>query len=134
MQAPQSLHAIRIVYSYVVQVPMYLLHMHVFNERCEGRKKEASKVKQTNKTKQHSTHKAVTFPRKNELPRVGLEPTTLYTLDRVLYQLSYQGSTAGWAQTRRPADSLTGSGLRSRCQWSIATARCIQYIANLDKL
>ena len=48
-------------------------------------KKEASKVKQTNKAKQHSTPKAVTFPRKNELPQVGLEPTTLYTLDRALY-------------------------------------------------
>ena len=47
-------------------------------------KKEASKVKQTNKAKQHSTPKAVTFSRKNELPRVGLEPTTLYTLDRAL--------------------------------------------------
>ena len=52
--------------------------------RDEGRKKEASKVKQ-NKAKQHSTPKAVTFPKKNELPRVGLEPTTLYTLDRALY-------------------------------------------------
>ena len=32
----------------------------------EGRKKEASKVKQTNnKAKQHSTPKAVTFPNKN---------------------------------------------------------------------
>ena len=31
--------------------------------------KEASKVNQTNKAKQHSTPKAVTFPRKNELPR-----------------------------------------------------------------
>ena len=38
---------------------------------AEGRKKEASKVKQTNKAKQHSTPKAVTFPQKNELPRVG---------------------------------------------------------------
>ena len=62
------------------------------------RKKERSKVKQTNKAKQHSTPKAVTFPRKNELPQVGLEPTTLYTLDRALYQLSYRGSSAGWAQ------------------------------------
>ena len=35
----------------------------------EGMKKEASKVKQTNKAKQHSTPKAVTFPRKNELPQ-----------------------------------------------------------------
>ena len=63
----------------------------------EERKKQA-KVKQTNKAKQHSTPKAVTFPRKNELPQVGLEPTTLYTLDRALYQLSYRGSSAGWAQ------------------------------------
>ena len=70
----------------------------------EERKKQASKVKQTNKAKQHSTPKAVTFPRKNELPQVGLEPTSLYTLysilytlDRVLYQ-SYRGSSAGWAQ------------------------------------
>ena len=63
-----------------------------------GRKKEASKVKQTNKAKQHSTPKAVTFPRKNELAQVGLEPTTLYTPDGALYQLSYRGSSAGWAQ------------------------------------
>ena len=50
--------------------------------------KERSKQgKQTNKAKKHSTPKAVTFPKKNELPRVGLEPMTLYTLDRVLYQL-----------------------------------------------
>ena len=55
------------------------------------RKKQARSNKQTNKAKQHSTPKAVTFPRKNELPRVGLEPTTLYTLDRALYQLSWMG-------------------------------------------
>ena len=43
------------------------------------RKKERSKQGQTNKAKQHSTPKAVTSPRINELPRVGLEPTTLYS-------------------------------------------------------
>ena len=88
----------------------------------EGRKKQARSNKQQFKAKPHSTPKAVTFPKKNELPRVGLEPTTLYTLDRVLYQLSslvprpicgrgknksawergyqlsYRGSSAGWAQ------------------------------------
>ena len=49
-------------------------------------RKEASKVKQTNKVKQHTTSKAVTFLKKNELPRVvGFEPTTLRTLDRALY-------------------------------------------------
>ena len=62
---------------------LYATCMHV-RETKEGRKKEASKVKQTNKAKQHSTPKAVTFPKKNELPRVGLEPTTLHTLDRAL--------------------------------------------------
>ena len=49
-------------------------------------KEERSKQGQTNnKAKKHSTPKAVTFPKKNELPQVGLEPTTLYTLDRALY-------------------------------------------------
>ena len=37
------------------------------------RKEERSKQRQANnKAKQHSTPKAVTFPKKNELPRVGL--------------------------------------------------------------
>ena len=54
--------------------------------RDERRMEERSKQGQTNnKAKQHSTPKAVTSPKKNELPRVGLEPTTLYTLDRALY-------------------------------------------------
>ena len=45
------------------------------------RKEERSKQGQTNnKAKQHSTPKAVTFPKKNELPWVGLKSTTLYTL------------------------------------------------------
>ena len=61
------------------------------------RKEERSKQGQTNnKAKQHSTPKAVTFPKKNELSRVGLEPTTLYTLDRALY---HQGSSAGMYMT-----------------------------------
>ena len=66
---------------------MYKCAHTCFNERCEGRKKEASKVKQTNKAKQHSTPKGVTFPKKNELPRVGLKPATLYTPDRALYHM-----------------------------------------------
>ena len=56
--------------------------------RGERRKDERGKQDQTNnKVKQHSTPKAVTFPKKNELPRVGLEPMTLYTLDRTLYHV-----------------------------------------------
>ena len=48
---------------------------------AEGMKKEASKVKTNNKARQHSTPKVFLFPKNNELPRVGFEPTTLYTLD-----------------------------------------------------
>ena len=45
-------------------------HIHVLM-RDERRKEERSKQGQTNnKAKQHSTLKAVTFPKKNELPRV----------------------------------------------------------------
>ena len=61
--------------------------MHVLmRDEKERRKKQARSNKQTNnKAKQHSTPQAVTFHKKNELPRVGLDPTTLYTLDRTLY-------------------------------------------------
>ena len=53
----------------------------------EGRKKQARSNKQQGKATQHTqgSHFSKT---KNELPRVGLEPTTLYTLDKALYQLS----------------------------------------------
>ena len=54
--------------------------------RDERRKEERCKKGQTNnKAKQHTTSKAITFPKKNELSLVGLESTTLYTVDRALY-------------------------------------------------
>ena len=50
-------------------------HVHVL---MSDEKEERSKQGQTNnKAKQHSTPKAVTFPKKNELPQVGLKPATL---------------------------------------------------------
>ena len=61
---------------------MYIVHVLMRDEK-EGRSKQGQT---NNKAKQHSTPKAVTFPKKNELSRVGLEPTTLYTLDRALYR------------------------------------------------
>ena len=66
---------------------MQCIHVHIcILMRDERRKEERSKQDQTNnKAKQHSTPKAVAFLKKNELPQVGLEPTTLYTLDRALY-------------------------------------------------
>ena len=63
---------------------MYHVHVLMRDE------KERSKQGQiNNKANQHSTPKAVTFPKKNESPRVGVEPTTLYTLDRALYHVLY---------------------------------------------
>ena len=55
----------------------------------EGKKKEESKVIQTTRQSNTAHPRQSLFQRKNELPRVGFEPTTLHTLDRVLYQLSY---------------------------------------------
>ena len=47
----------------------------MFNEM--RRKEERSKQGQTNnKAKQHSTPKTVTFPKKNEFSRMGLQPYT----------------------------------------------------------
>ena len=60
------------------------------------RKEERKKQARSNKAKQHSTPKAVTFPKKNELPRVGLEPTTLYTLDMHALAGFYTGFFVGW--------------------------------------
>ena len=66
-----------------------LVHVHdLMRDEKEGRKQGQT----NNKAKQHNTPKAVTFPKKNELPRVGLEPTTLYTLVRALYHLATKGA------------------------------------------
>ena len=61
----------------------------------EGRKKRVQTTKQSNTTHQRQS----LFQKKNELPRVGLEPTTLYTLHsrqsnlppELPRQLSWQG-------------------------------------------
>ena len=61
--------------------------MYTLMTDAEGSKEERSKKGHTNnKAKQRNTPKANNFPNKTELPWVGFEPTTLRTLDRVLYQ------------------------------------------------
>ena len=67
-----------VCFSYIIMPCMYY---SCFDEK-EGRKKEVSKVKQ-GKATQHA--QGSHFSKKNELPHVGLEPTTLHTLDRALY-------------------------------------------------
>ena len=88
--------------------------MHVLmRDEKEGRK---GKQGQTNKAKQHSTPKVVTFPKKNELPWwVGLEPTTFYILDRSLYMYMYM------CECNVFVDSQTSTGARARRPSSTAT-------------
>ena len=57
------------------------------------RKEERSKQGQTNKQGKATQHTQGSHF--SELPRVGLEPTTLYSLDRALYQLSLVAQLAG---------------------------------------
>ena len=59
--------------------------VHV-SERC-GRKEEKSKdgsYKQQGRATRQSLFKAVTFPKKNELPRVGFEPYTPHSRQSAL--------------------------------------------------
>ena len=63
------------------------------------RKKERSKQGQTNKAKQHSTPKAVTFPRKKLAASGGTRThDTLYSRQSALPTELPRQLTAGWAQ------------------------------------
>ena len=64
----------------IISVQMYYIHAHVLmREEKEGRKKQAWSNKQQDKETQH--------PKKNELPRVGLEST--YVLERRMCMYMY---------------------------------------------
>ena len=61
------------------EIRMKVHRMHVLmRDEKEGRK-QARSNKQQGKATQHT--QGSHFPDKNELPQVGLKPTTLYTLD-----------------------------------------------------
>ena len=89
-----TMYVPRLVFlTWVVFIPYLSLDLHVYTCTCtlfykEKRKKHARSNKQTRQSN--------TAPQ-NKLPRVGLEPMTLYSRQRAL-PLSYQGSSAGWAQ------------------------------------
>ena len=70
-------------------------NVHV-DEKCR-RKEERSEYKQQSKATQHTKGSHFSKRKMSCLGRVGLEPTTLYTLDRAIYHLSYRGSSAGGA-------------------------------------
>ena len=55
------------------------IHVLMTDEKEEERSKQGQRRSNTAHPRQSL------FLKKNELPRVGLEPTTLYTLDRALY-------------------------------------------------
>ena len=73
------------------------------------RRKEESQT--NNKAKQHSTPKAVTFPKKNELLQVGLEPTKLYTLDTYIH-IYMHIYTMGTIQERKMDDGIPKVSLK----------------------
>ena len=91
-----------------------MIHVLMRDEK-EGRSKQGQT---NNEAKQHSTPKAVTFPKKNEPPEVGLKPTTLHTLDRALYQLPHAHlclltSSSPNVPTRGEIDSGMPSGTKN---------------------
>ena len=89
---------------------MHVLIRYEKEGRKEGRKKEASKVKQTTiEAKQHSTPKAVTFPKKNELPRVGHVHTCIHSPVLDWYQILTKWSS------RLAVANIAPSGEKFRC-------------------
>ena len=66
------------------------------------------------------------FPKTNELPRVGLEPTTLCTLDRALYQL-HTIHTTGAHILSPPPHTLSSPLLPTRAAlpvWALSEVVC----------
>ena len=61
-------------------------YMFLMRDEKEERKKQARSNKQTRQSNTAHPRQSLFTKKKNELPRVGLEPTTLHTLDRALYQ------------------------------------------------
>ena len=68
-------------------------HTHVWLQpdihMIDQTSRRLNKAKQINSTRLRKSF----FPKKNWLPQVGFEPTTLCSLDRVLCQLSHRGSS-----------------------------------------
>ena len=60
-------------------------YVHMINQTS----RRLNKAKQIKSTRLRKSF----FPKKNWLPQVGFEPTTLCSLDRVLCQLSHRGSS-----------------------------------------
>ena len=76
------------------------------------RKEERSKQGQiNNKAKQHSTPKAVTFLKKNELPQVGIEPARI---DHMTYTwtLYYKNNVHYYVYTETDIMEI-------HCMWSV---------------
>ena len=53
----------------------YIIYIYILMRDEEGKNKEASEVKQTTRQRNIPHPRQLLFQRKNELPRVGFEPT-----------------------------------------------------------
>ena len=65
---------------------------------------------------------------------MGPEPTTLYTLDRALYQLSYQGNTAGWAQISHLIDMYMYMYMLPCCLFDLACSFLPSFSLNINTI
>ena len=83
----------------MIMRPYRYIHDNSTNEMLRKTKQHNTTERQSNNNTTQLAPEAVIFQRKNELPQVGLEPTTFCVLDRCSYPLSYRGSSAGWAES-----------------------------------
>ena len=85
-------------FSYREQQHTNIIIIHVLIRDKNEERKQARSNKQTRQSNTtHPRYNVVSFRTRNELPQVGLKPTTLHSRQSAL-PLSYQGSSAGWGQ------------------------------------
>ena len=75
---------IHVVYLHVVYVHVVYVHVIMRDEK-EGRKKQARSNEQTRLSNTAHPRQSLFKKTKNKLPRVGFEPTTLYTHVHITY-------------------------------------------------
>ena len=97
----------------------------------EERKKQARSNKQTRQSNTAHPRQSL-FLEKISCLGWDSNPrhSTLYTLDRALYQLSYRGSSAGWAQISHLIVHLMNMYAVYRTQGTCTMYICMQYIGN----
>ena len=82
------------------------MYIHVCTCTCTSTwsNETTNKATQYNTTQQHP--RQLFFPKKNELPQVGFEPTTLCSLDRVLFHWATEATVYMYGMQKRTPEYL----------------------------